>query len=101
MFDLYPATPVDPLEALIQDRLRDAADPTAPAPSASLPADSDDPLADLIAKHSGPDMQQDRGVPQFDYISFMDKMIDEHNANGLQDATNGRISPTKKVNGYH
>lgn len=55
VFDLYPATPVDPLEALIQDRLRDAADPTAPAPSASLPADSDDPLADLIAKHSGPD----------------------------------------------
>ena len=56
VFDLYPAIPVDPLEALIQDRLRDAGtDHVASAPSASLPAASEDPLADLIAKHSGPD----------------------------------------------
>jgi N-acetylmuramoyl-L-alanine amidase len=66
VFDLYPAEPVDPLEALIAERLRDAGTPghagdkTAPAttsaaPSAPAPAkaaEPADPLGDLIAQHS-------------------------------------------------
>ncbi|WP_027016765.1 N-acetylmuramoyl-L-alanine amidase [Comamonas composti] len=76
VFDLYPAKAVDPLEALISERLRDrlppldgdtnvAAAPTPPAPApipmpavtgkppAPAPAPEVDPLGDLIAQHSG------------------------------------------------
>ncbi|KAI0013643.1 calponin homology domain-containing protein [Xylariaceae sp. FL0662B] len=81
-------------------------------------------LCELVPAHSGPDMAQDRGVPQYDYISFMEKLISgpggedhqhqqqqqrspRHARNGssiggtggpLQDITNdGRTSPTKKA----
>ena len=67
VFDLYPAKPVDPLEALIAERLRDGGAPAkdslaaAPLPMApppglpatpSRPASAGDPLGDLIAQHS-------------------------------------------------
>jgi N-acetylmuramoyl-L-alanine amidase len=61
VFDLYPAKAVDPLEALISERLRDAsgddtavasAPPPPPRPSGSA-APATDPLGDLIAQHSG------------------------------------------------
>ncbi len=63
VFDLYPAEPVDPLEALIAERLRDTAPATAataganarPADKAPPPAkagDAADPLGELIAQHS-------------------------------------------------
>ncbi|XXH04873.1 D-lactate ferricytochrome c oxidoreductase [Hypoxylon texense] len=89
-------------------------------------------LCEIVPPHTGPDMAQDRGVPQFDYISFMEKLISappsssssssqQQNSGSsrpgtgggrrsgdggiggpLQDITNGgRVSPTKKVNGYH
>ncbi|CAN7242399.1 N-acetylmuramoyl-L-alanine amidase [Acidovorax sp. LjRoot38] len=66
VFDLYPAAPVDPLEALIAERLREA--PAKPAPSPNPPltaaaaanaaaarapaAPEHDPLGDLIAQRS-------------------------------------------------
>ena len=56
VFDLYPAAPVDPLEALIAERLRDANGPAAtPAPSrapATARAAEHDPLGDLIAQRA-------------------------------------------------
>lgn len=54
VFDLYPSKPVDPLEALIQDRLRDAgnAAPLADLAPPAAPAPAHDPLGDLIAQHS-------------------------------------------------
>lgn len=58
VFDLYPSKAVDPLEALIQERLRDAGAPSpATAPTAAAPAPAPhppahDPLGDLIAQHS-------------------------------------------------
>ena len=56
VFDLYPAAPVDPLEALIAERLRDASGPAAtPAPSpapATARAAEHDPLGDLIAQRA-------------------------------------------------
>ncbi|KAI1777716.1 calponin homology domain-containing protein [Hypoxylon cercidicola] len=77
-------------------------------------------LCEIVPPHTGPDMAQDRGVPQFDYISFMEKLISappssQNSSSGrpgsggggggggpLQDITNGgRASPTKKVNGHH
>ncbi|WCM89682.1 N-acetylmuramoyl-L-alanine amidase [Acidovorax sp. NCPPB 3576] len=51
VFDLYPAEPEDPLEALIAERLREAP-PTAPMPNiaAGRPGTAGDPLGDLIAQ---------------------------------------------------
>ncbi len=55
VIDLYPASPVDPLEALITERLRDADSDTVankPATTQGRPAaDAADPLGELIAKH--------------------------------------------------
>lgn len=62
VLDLYPAKAVDPLEALISDRLRDARSTGAgaaplpppvstPAPAVIAAAPEADPLGDLIAQH--------------------------------------------------
>ncbi|ADU98838.1 AMIN domain-containing protein [Alicycliphilus denitrificans] len=55
VFDLYPAVPPDPLEALIAERLRDAGS-SAGAPQPAAPdiakAPAPDPLDELIAQHS-------------------------------------------------
>lgn len=48
VFDLYPSTPPDPMEQLIQDRL---GMPSAPAPVPVVPPVGD-PLGDLIARRS-------------------------------------------------
>jgi Ca2+-binding EF-hand superfamily protein len=61
--------------------------------------------------HKGPDLQIDRGMPQYDYISFMDAMIsdpaeEEQESRALSDLPNGR-SPQRangangKLNGLH
>lgn len=60
VFDLYPAAPVDPLEALIAERLRetpsaDKAAPPAPTPTVATrpsPPAEHDPLGDLIAQRA-------------------------------------------------
>lgn len=60
VFDLYPAQEIDPLEALIaerlQDKLADARALTPPPSVTALPASGappTDPLGELIARHSG------------------------------------------------
>ena len=50
VFDLYPAQAVDPLQALINERLRSTPAPTPTPAQASLPASSPDPLGELIAR---------------------------------------------------
>mgnify|MGYP000255202404 CR=1 FL=1 len=53
VFDLYPSTPADPLEELIQDRL--GSPQAAPSPSTPLPAPTrpaGDPLGELIARQA-------------------------------------------------
>ncbi|KAI0527930.1 calponin homology domain-containing protein [Xylaria bambusicola] len=57
-------------------------------------------LCNIVPLHTGPDMAEDRGVPQYDYISFMEKLISSDTSANLQN-TNGRSSPTKKTNGVH
>ena len=50
--DFFPPRPVDPLEALIAERLKEQSPPvTAPQPP---PQVTHDPLGELIARHSGP-----------------------------------------------
>ncbi|KAG9233714.1 calponin homology domain-containing protein [Amylocarpus encephaloides] len=74
-----------------------------------VPDDVIDKLTTIIPPHKGPDLQQDRGMPQYDYISFMDKLISdpaEEQVDSLPlDDVNGRSpsragSPTK-VTVYH
>jgi len=54
VLDLYPEQPVDPMEALIAERMRDApASAPAPAPAFAQPKPSTvDPLGDLMAQQS-------------------------------------------------
>ncbi len=40
-----------------------------------VPDDVIDKLVAIIPRHRGPDMAEDRGLPQFDYIAFMDTLI--------------------------
>jgi N-acetylmuramoyl-L-alanine amidase len=59
VFDLYPENPVDPLEALIAERLRNTGEitPTSPqheAPPPSWSLEAADPLGELIARADAP-----------------------------------------------
>ncbi|RYO85149.1 hypothetical protein DL766_007340 [Monosporascus sp. MC13-8B] len=53
-------------------------------------------LVEIIPPHNGPDMAQDRGQPQFDYIAFMERLISPPEGGSLKDMMNGRTSPAKK-----
>jgi len=54
VFDLYPAQPLDPLEALIAERLADKSAPAlAAAPSQPAAGAEPDPLGNLMAQQSG------------------------------------------------
>ena len=64
-----------------------------------VPDEVIDQLTEMMPEHNGPDMSGDRGMPQYDYISFMEKMIDEERgrdgSGSLQDRTNRSVSPRK------
>ncbi|KAK8049330.1 alpha- sarcomeric (f-actin cross linking protein) [Apiospora phragmitis] len=61
-----------------------------------VPDEVIDKLVEIVPVHSGPDMAADRGMAQYDYISFMEKLMNEQGGNvALGDITNGRSSPTK------
>lgn len=36
-------------------------------------------LVSTMPQHEGPDLQEDRELPKYDYISFMEKMMNEAN----------------------
>ncbi|KAK0654519.1 hypothetical protein QBC41DRAFT_369229 [Cercophora samala] len=74
-------------------------------------------LVEIIPEHKGPDVKEDRGKKQYDYIAFMERLIAEEAGGGmgnnrpmssssgrsvlsggvLGDRTNGRTSPAKSV----
>ncbi|KAI1094534.1 hypothetical protein F5B19DRAFT_37637 [Rostrohypoxylon terebratum] len=71
-------------------------------------------LCEIVPEHHGPDLAQDRGMTQYDYISFMENLMAGPLQDGrgspsssrggpLLDITNGYNSPPKKSNGngYH
>jgi Ca2+-binding EF-hand superfamily protein len=80
-----------------------------------VPDDVIEQLVRVIPEHHGPDMKEDRGMKQYDYISFMDKLIgdpeEDEETEVLQDVSNGRGNiqkrremPTNspiKINGFH
>jgi hypothetical protein len=65
-----------------------------------IPDDLIDDLLSSMPAHNGPDMEADRNVPKYDYISFMQGMIgdaqhDSRQANGSGGGrTNGVTTPT-------
>ncbi|KAH7188454.1 uncharacterized protein B0J16DRAFT_412915 [Fusarium flagelliforme] len=52
-----------------------------------VPDEVIDQLIEIMPAHSGPDMSEDRGMPQYDYISFMEKLINEQNNGQDSEAT--------------
>ncbi|CAK7231422.1 alpha-actinin [Sporothrix bragantina] len=40
-----------------------------------VPDEVIDKLVTMMPRHEGPDLAEDRGTPQYDYITFMDKMM--------------------------
>ncbi|KAM6488126.1 hypothetical protein HDV62DRAFT_376737 [Trichoderma sp. SZMC 28011] len=74
-----------------------------------VPEEVIDTLLNMMPPHSGPDMSRDRGKAQYDYISFMEKMMGGEDADDdippgvLQDSTNSGDRPRRdsKVNGVH
>jgi N-acetylmuramoyl-L-alanine amidase len=59
VLDLYPSEGIDPLEQLIQERAGAAAPAASPSAPAGLPPSTtgvNDPLGDLIARRSGPNV---------------------------------------------
>ncbi|KAL2067887.1 hypothetical protein VTL71DRAFT_15985 [Oculimacula yallundae] len=77
-----------------------------------VPDDVIDKLIQFVPLHKGPDLQEDRGMPQYDYISFMDGLLggpeDLEESSALSDIPNGRSpqraatgSSGSKANGFH
>jgi Ca2+-binding EF-hand superfamily protein len=72
-----------------------------------VPDDVIEKLTSIIPPHNGPDLQEDRGMPQYDYISFMDKLVsvpnEEQEASAaLADVSNNqRAESPAKMNGHH
>ncbi|KAI9646995.1 alpha-actinin [Ciborinia camelliae] len=75
-----------------------------------VPDEVIDKLTQIIPLHKGPNLQEDRGMPQYDYMSFMQKLLggneDDGNDGALSELANGR-SPKRssgiggKANGDH
>ncbi len=84
-----------------------------------VPDDVIEKLVQIIPEHHGPDMAEHRGLPQYDYIAFMDKLISDDEGSTpplppppaalasipptqLAAANGGHTSPRKApLNGYH
>lgn len=53
-----------------------------------------------MPQHKGPDLQEDRNLPKYDYISFMDKMTQgELNTSSRPNSKEG-TSLERTVNGH-
>lgn len=70
-----------------------------------VPDEVIDKLITIVPLHKGPDLQEDRGMPQYDYISFMEKLMsDPEDSYGVEEPaplgelSNGR-SPQRAVGG--
>ncbi|KAM5351402.1 hypothetical protein ACJ41O_004125 [Fusarium nematophilum] len=60
-----------------------------------VPDEVIDQLIEIMPPHSGPDMSEDRGMPQYDYISFMEKLINDQQQNGQDESAGGLQDRTK------
>ncbi|KAL9093199.1 MAG: hypothetical protein Q9159_000376 [Coniocarpon cinnabarinum] len=49
-----------------------------------IPDELIEDLVKTMPAHQGPDLQEDRDLPKYDYVSFMNKLMDEENATKKQ-----------------
>lgn len=61
-----------------------------------VPDDVIEKLVDMIPIHKGPDLQEDRGMPQYDYMKFMETMMSTHDDVG-GDGTNDHGGVLKEL----
>lgn len=47
-----------------------------------IPDDLLDYLTQSMPQHRGPDLQEERDLPKYDYITFMQRFLDEPNGQG-------------------
>lgn len=64
-----------------------------------VPDDVIEKLTKFVPIHKGPDLQEDRGMPQYDYISFMDKLISDPDDSESESASESGDVPSSKVLG--
>lgn len=64
-----------------------------------VPDEVIDKLIEIIPPHKGPDLQEDRGLPQYDYVKFMGKLLDAQDDDYSEEAEPGAkpASPLKDV----
>jgi Ca2+-binding EF-hand superfamily protein len=62
-----------------------------------IPDDLIDDLLHSMPEHKGPDLEADRDVPKYDYISFMQGMIGEHENKAGSESPR---SPSPHLNGH-
>lgn len=60
-----------------------------------IPDELVEELTKSMPEHSGPDLEQDRELPKYDYIRFMESLLGASETNGHA-STSRSASPTKK-----
>ncbi|CAF9926613.1 MAG: hypothetical protein ALECFALPRED_003484 [Alectoria fallacina] len=63
----------------------------------------DELVEDLLSsmpQHTGPDLQEDRNLPKYDYISFMEKMTQGELNTSSRPNSKAESSPERRVNGH-
>lgn len=66
-----------------------------------IPDELIEQLGQTMPAYSGPDLASDRDLPKYDYVTFMEKMINaekERGKNGHASASNGSAPPAGKEN---
>lgn len=49
-------------------------------------------LVQTMPQHDGPDLMEDRDLPKYDYISFMEKLMEANNNNNNNNSNDDGIS---------
>ena len=53
-----------------------------------------------MPQHTGPDLQEDRNLPKYDYVSFMEKMTQGELNTSSRPNSKAESSPERRVNGH-
>lgn len=56
-----------------------------------IPDELVEELTKTMPEHAGIELQEDRDLPKYDYVKFMEGLIDARENHGA----NGRLSPTR------
>ena len=65
-----------------------------------IPDELVEDLLSTMPQHKGPDLQEDRNLPKYDYISFMENMTQGELKTGSRPNSKQETSPERSVNGH-